>query len=109
MWVGLSDKEHAVRWWKRSRRGEKWEIRSLVERLKALEHTDLPIPAVTAAPAVPISVAAGGSRHLIRWFSIGLACACIAGGIAVLETVTDTRATEAVPPVAPASGLPSRP
>src|SRR5215831_17183548 len=35
----LSDREHAVRW-RRSRRGEKWEIRSLVERLKALEHTD---------------------------------------------------------------------
>ena len=79
----LSEREHAVRW-RRSRRGEKWEIRSLVERLKALEHTDLPIPTSTASRAVPTSVAADRSRTLIHWFSIGFACACIAGGIALL-------------------------
>ena len=75
----LSDKEHAVRW-RRSRRGEKSQIRTLVERLKALEHTDLPIPTSTASRAV----AADRSRTLIHWFSIGFACACIAGGIALL-------------------------
>src|SRR5262249_4994190 len=62
------DREHAVRW-RRSRRGEKWEIRSLVERLKALEHTDLPIPTSTASRAVPTSVAADRSRTLIHWFN----------------------------------------
>jgi hypothetical protein len=91
--------------WRRSRRGEKWEIRSLVERLKALEHTDLPSPAATTGPVVPTSVAAGRSRSLIRWFSIGFACACVAGGIALLAAATDSRATEAAPPAAPASGL----
>jgi hypothetical protein len=75
----LSERERAV-WWRRSRRGEKWEIRSLVERLKALEHTDLPIPTSTASRAV----AADRARTLIHWFSIGFACACIAGGIALL-------------------------
>ena len=76
----LSDREHAVRWTK-SRRREKWEIRSLVERLKALEHTDFPISTLTASRAVPSSV--DRSRTLIHWFSIGFACACIAGGIAM--------------------------
>jgi hypothetical protein len=95
--------------WRKSKRGENSEIRSLVERLKALEHTDFPSPAVTAAPAVPTCVAAGRSRSLMRWFSIGFACACIAGGIALLAAVTDTRATEAALPTAPALGLPSRP
>jgi hypothetical protein len=95
--------------WRRRRRGEKSEIRSLVERLKALEHTDLPSPAAAAGPAVPTSIAAGRSRSLIRWFSIGFACACIAGGIALLAAVTDSRATEAEPPVAPALGLLQQP
>ena len=75
----LSEREHAVRW-RKSRPGVKWEIRSLVERLKAFEHTDLPIPTSTASRAV----AADRSRTLIHWFSIGFACACIAGGIALL-------------------------
>jgi hypothetical protein len=75
------------------------------ERLKALEHTDIPSATVTAGPAVPTLVAADRSRSLIRWFSIGFACACIAGSIALLAEVTDIRATEAAPP---AAGLPSR-
>ena len=91
--------------WRRSRRGEKSQIRTLVERLKALEHTDLPSPAATAGPPVPTSVAAGRSRSLIGWFSIGFACAFMAGGIALLAAVTDSRATEAAPPAAPALGL----
>jgi len=78
----LMDKEHAVRWMT-SRCGEKWEIRSLLGRLNALENTD-PGPAATECRSVPTSVAARRSWCLIRWFSIGFACGCIAGGIALL-------------------------
>jgi len=66
-----------------------------MERLKALEDFDFATPAATAGGAVHTTVAAGRPRGLIRWFSIGLACACIAGGIALLAAMADTRTTEA--------------
>jgi hypothetical protein len=90
--------EQAVRWWRR-RRGEKWEMRSLVERLNALEHTDFSDLIVTASPTNPASVPADWSRSLIRWFSVGFVCACIAGGIALIAEMSDIR-TEATPPAA---------
>jgi hypothetical protein len=93
----LPNKEHAV-WLKRSRRGEKWEMRSLMERLEALEHTDFSSPIATASETLPPSIAADRSRRLIRWFSVGFACACIAGGIALIAEMTDIGATEAPPP-----------
>jgi hypothetical protein len=40
------------------------------------------------------------SRRLIRWFSVGFACACIAGGIALIAAMTDIGETEAAPPAA---------
>src|SRR5262249_7414754 len=92
----LLNKELAV-WWKRSRRGEKWEMRSLMERLKALEHTDFSNPIATASPTIPASIPAERSRVLLRWFSVGFACACIAGGIALLAEMTDIGATEGPP------------
>jgi len=46
-----------------------------MERLKAVEHSDCPSPAATDGGAVPTTVAAGRSRGLIHWFSIGFACA----------------------------------
>jgi hypothetical protein len=98
----LLDKEHTVR----SRRKERWEMRSLLERVKAPEHTDLPSP-VIVTPPIPISIPTGCSRSLIRWFSVGFACACIAGAIALLAEIIDIRATEAAPPAA--FGLPFRP
>jgi hypothetical protein len=101
----LLDKELAVWLWKR-RRGEKWEMRSLMERLNALENTDLLSPVVTASPTVPTSIPADWSRSLIHWFSVGFVCACIAGGIALLAEMTDTGVTEDAPPAA--LDLPSR-
>lgn len=97
-----------MRWGRRSRRGEKSEIRSLVERLNALEHIEFPSHTVTAAPAVAASVPAGRSRRLIRWFGIGIACTCIAGGTALLAAVAEMR-TDAAPLAAPVLSLPSRP
>ena len=82
----------------RSRSGrhkEKWEIRSLVERLEALEHTDLPSPVVTVAPRIPTPIPADFPRRLVSWFSVGFACACIAGGIVLLADMIDIRANEA--------------
>ena len=95
----LSNKEWAV-WLKRRRRGEKWEMRSLMERLEALEHTDFSSPIVAANETLPPSIPADRSRRLIRWFSVGFVCACIAGGIALLAEMTDIGATEAAPPTA---------
>lgn len=86
-------------WWRR-RRGEKWDVRSLVARLNALEHTDFASPTVTTSPTIPTSVPADWSRSLVRWFSVGFVCACIAGGIALLAEMTDIRVTEATPPAA---------
>jgi hypothetical protein len=80
--------------WRRSRRGSRSQIRSLVERLNALEDTDFSSP-VTAEPVLSTMVAADRSWGLIRWFSIGLACACIVGGIALLAAAAETRAMEA--------------
>jgi len=51
-------------------------------RLKALEQTDCPGGIVCRA--VPTTAAAGHSRSLIRWFSLGFACACIGGSVAFL-------------------------
>jgi hypothetical protein len=92
----LENKEHAVRS-RRNRRAGKSEMRSLVERLKALEHTDLPSPIVTANSTISTSIPFNSSRSLIRWFGVGFACACIAGGIALLAEMTDIEATEATP------------
>src|SRR5215475_13343107 len=80
-------KEHAV-WWRRSRRGQKWEVRSLLERLNALEHTDFSSPVETASPTIPTSIPADFSRSLIHWFSVGFVCACLAGGIALLAQMS---------------------
>jgi len=59
--------------------------------------------------AIPTTVAAGRSRGLIRWFSIGFTCACVAGGIALRAAVANARATAAAPPAAPPLGLPPPP
>jgi len=102
----LFDKEHAVRS-RRNRRKEKWEMRALVERLRALEDTDLPSSIGTVTPAIPTSIPADRPRRLVHWFSVGFACACIAGGIALLAELIDVRANETAPPVA--LGFPFRP
>jgi len=68
-----------------------------MERLNALEHTDLLSPVATASPAVPTSIPADWSRSLLHWFSVGFVCACIAGGIALLAEMTDNGATEDAP------------
>ena len=99
----LVDKEHAV-WSRRSGRKEKWEMRSLVERLEALEHEDLP---GSFTPIIPTSIPADRPRRLVRWFSVGFACACIAAAISLLAEMIDIRATEAQPPTA--LGLSFRP
>ena len=62
-----------------------------MERLKALEDFDSATHVVTVGGAVHTTVAAGRPRGLIRWFSIGLACACIAGGIALLAAMAEYR------------------
>ena len=80
---------------RRNRRGQGSQIRSLVERLKALEDSDFFSPVATAEPVIPTVVAAGRSWGVICWFSMGFACACIAGGIALLAAVTETRGKEA--------------
>jgi hypothetical protein len=95
----LLDKEHAVRL-RRNRRKERWEMRSLLERVKAPEHADLPSPVVIVTPPIPISIPTNRSRGLIHWFSVGFACACIAGAIALFAEMVDIRATEAAPPAA---------
>jgi hypothetical protein len=94
----LSEKEHAV--WSRRRRKESWEMRSLLERVKAPEHTDLPSPVVIVTPPRSIRIRTNRSRGLIHWFSVGFACACIAGAIVLFAEIIDIRATEAAPPVA---------
>src|SRR5262249_29402941 len=90
-------KERAVRL-RRSRRKDRWEMRSLLERVKAPEHTDLPSPVVIVTPPIPISIFTDRSRSLIHWFSVGFVCACIAGAIVLFAEIIDIRATEAVPP-----------
>ena len=90
----MLDKEQAVRSTS-GRRKEKWEIRSLVEHLEALEHTDLLSPVVTVAPTIPTPNPADRPRRLVSWLSIGFACACIAGGIVLLADMIDIRANEA--------------
>ena len=87
-------------WLKRRTRGDKWEMRSLMERLNALEHTDFSSPIGTESQTLPTSMPADRSRRLIRWFSVGFACACIAGGIALIAAMTDIGETEAAPPAA---------
>jgi hypothetical protein len=81
-------------------------MRTLVERLKALEDNDLPSPVATVTPRIPASIPAESSRRLVRWFSVGFACACIAGGIALLAEMIDLRANETPPPAA--LGMPFR-
>lgn len=87
-------------WLRRRRREEKWEVRSLVERLNALEQEDFSDSVLTTSPAIPTTLPADWSRSLIRWFSVGFACACIAGGIALIAEMSDIRVTEATPPAA---------
>src|SRR5262249_26360921 len=94
----LSDREHAVRW-RKSRRGEKWEIRSLVERLRHSNTRIFPSPPRPPAERFPPRLPLTARGPLIHWFRIGFACACITGG-----AVTEIRATEAAPPAA--LGLP---
>ena len=53
-------------WWKRNSRHEASQIRSLMERLKALGDSDFATPAATAGGAVHTTVAAGSPRGLIR-------------------------------------------
>jgi len=53
-------------------------------RLEALEQTDRPGLGAIAGRAVATTAAAGRSRSLIRWFSLGFLCACIGGGVAFL-------------------------
>ena len=60
-----------------------------------LEDRDRATPAATAGGAVHTMVAAARPLCLTRWFSIGLACACLAGGIALLAAMADTRTMEA--------------
>src|SRR6516225_12185873 len=57
-------------WWGRSNRRERSQPSSLLERLKALE-----------ASTTFGHVRAPG---LVGWFTVGFACACIAGGLALL-------------------------
>jgi hypothetical protein len=75
-------------------------MRSLVERLEALEHADFPSSIETVTPTIPTSVLADRPQRLVRWLSVGFACACIAGGIALLAEMIDIPATEAPPPTA---------
>ena len=71
--------------WRRNRGRVTPETKSLVKRLKALEPRDSPgLFGATAGRVVPSTVSAGRSRGLIRWFSLGFACACIGGGVAFL-------------------------
>jgi hypothetical protein len=85
--VDNSTGENRVMWWGRNRRRKTLGIRSLVERLKALEDaTDRPSSAMSAVgQAVHTNVTAG--RLLIRWFSLGFAFACIAGVIALVASL----------------------
>src|SRR5262245_30363065 len=87
----LSDREHAVRW-RKSRRGEKWEIRSLVERLRHSNTRICPSPPRPPAERLPPT----DRGPLIQWFSIGFACACIAGSIAPLAKCDGSRATSRI-------------
>jgi hypothetical protein len=59
---------------------EKW---AQMERLEALEHTDLPSSIATVTPRFPppIQLSARGAYTLVQW---GFACACIAGAISLL-------------------------
>jgi hypothetical protein len=75
-------------------------MRSLLERVKAAEHTDLPSPVGIVTPPIPVSKRTDRLRSLIHWFSVGFACACIAGAIALFAAIIDIRATEAAPPTA---------
>ena len=95
--------------WRRSRRGQKSEIRSLMERLNDLECTNFVGSPVTAEPVVSTVVGIDRPWGVIVWFGIGFACACIAGGIALFAAVTETRAKEAEPGAGPALSLTSRP
>ena len=60
-------------WWGRSNRRERSQPSSLLERLKALE-----------ASTTFGHVRAPG---LLGWFTIGFACACIAGGLALMALI----------------------
>ena len=70
--------------WKKSRPGEKWEIRSLVECLRHSNRRIFPSPPRPPAERFPPRLPLTARGPLIHWFSVGFACACIAGGIALL-------------------------
>ena len=57
-------------WWGRRRRREGSQARSLVKRLKALEAS--------------FTVGEARSPGLLGWFTVGFACACIVGGVALI-------------------------
>jgi hypothetical protein len=71
-------------WWGRSSRRERSRTGSLLERLGALEASTVAHPAVTIGRVRPGAVGDARSLGLIGWFSIGFACACMGGAVALL-------------------------
>ena len=62
----------------------KSSVRSLLERLEALEGEDVFAPGSSAHRSVPAPVAARHTRDLRDYFNMGFASAFIGGGIALL-------------------------
>jgi len=71
-------------WWGRSSRRERRRTGSLLERLAALEVSTVARPAVTIGRVRPGAVGDARSLGLIGWFSIGFACACMGGAVALM-------------------------
>src|SRR5262245_7641801 len=69
LWITSSLEERSM-WWGRSLRRQRSQTISLVKRLKALE------------ASTPVGDAR--SPSLLGWFTVGFACACIAGGLALM-------------------------
>lgn len=65
--------------WSWTKRRGTSEIRSLMERLKAIEAGSDPVMAKSSS-----TPSAQHSSDLLRWFGVGFACAWVGGGVSLL-------------------------